>query len=71
MNARLESEARAREWLQYGDSDLLAAEYLIVSDEPRFLKIVAFHVQQAIEKYSKGLLVFTRLRPHASFVRQS
>lgn len=47
-----------RPWFDQGELDLEAAEILIsVDDSP--LPVVAFHLQQAIEKYLKGYLIAT------------
>lgn len=45
------------DWFAQGDLDIQAAEILLAQDGP--LLIVAFHLQQAIEKYLKGFLLFT------------
>jgi HEPN domain-containing protein len=43
------------EWVHKADQDFAAAEHLL-SQEQRFSGIVAFHCQQAAEKYLKALL---------------
>jgi len=43
------------EWFTLGDQDVLSAEILLTEDGP--LPVVAFHLQQAIEKYLKGYLL--------------
>lgn len=43
------------DWFSQGDNDIQAAEILLVQEGP--LRIVAFHLQQAIEKYLKGYLI--------------
>ncbi|MGB9633134.1 MAG: HEPN domain-containing protein [Chloroflexaceae bacterium] len=43
------------DWFDHGDLDLQAAEILLMQGGP--LSIVAFHLQQAIEKYLKGFLL--------------
>lgn len=45
------------EWFALGDQDLAAARILLTEDGP--LPVVAFHLQQAIEKYLKGYLIST------------
>jgi HEPN domain-containing protein len=42
------------DWFRIGDEDLKASEILLREDS---LKISAFHLQQAIEKYLKGYLL--------------
>jgi HEPN domain-containing protein len=44
------------EWLAQGDLDIQAAEILLAQSGP--LPVVAFHLQQALEKYLKGFLLF-------------
>jgi HEPN domain-containing protein len=44
------------EWLKKADLDLQLAEYLQVEDAP-FYEAIAFHSQQATEKYLKAVLV--------------
>ena len=43
------------EWFAHGDLDVQAAEILLAQNGP--LAIIAFHLQQAIEKYLKGFLL--------------
>ena len=43
------------DWFAQGDQDILAAEILLNQNGP--LPIVAFHLQQAVEKYLKGYLL--------------
>jgi len=43
------------DWFAQGDLDMQAAEMLLTQDGP--LPIVAFHLQQTIEKYLKGFLL--------------
>ena len=43
------------DWFAQGDMDVQAADILLAQDGP--LPVVAFHVQQAVEKYLKGYLV--------------
>lgn len=46
-----------QDWFAQGDMDIQAAEILLSQQGPR--PIVAFHIQQAIEKYLKGFLIST------------
>jgi len=43
------------EWFVLGDQDVESAQILLTEDGP--LPVVAFHLQQAIEKYLKGYLL--------------
>jgi HEPN domain-containing protein len=45
------------EWFAQGDQDVQAAKILLDENGP--LAVVAFHLQQAIEKYLKGFLLST------------
>ncbi len=45
------------DWFAQGDMDIQAAGILLAQDGP--LPVVAFHVQQAVEKYLKGFLIST------------
>jgi HEPN domain-containing protein len=51
------------DWFAQGDMDIQAADILLAQDGP--LPVVAFHVQQAVEKYLKGLFDFYGLAPAA------
>jgi len=44
-----------KEWVQRGTSDLEVAKLLLERNE--YFGIILFHIQQAIEKYSKGYLI--------------
>ncbi len=44
------------DWFARGDMDVQAAEILLAQDGP--LPMIAFHIQQAVEKYLKGYLLF-------------
>ncbi len=46
-----------QDWFAQGDQDLKAAEILLDQGGP--LPVVAFHIQQAVEKYLKGFLLST------------
>lgn len=46
-----------RQWFAQGDLDLEAAEILLAQNGP--LPVIAFHLQQAAEKYLKGYLLST------------
>ncbi len=53
-----EAEARLpADWYARGDMDIRAADILLAQDGP--LPVIAFHIQQAIEKYLKGFLIST------------
>lgn len=55
--------SHTRGWFRKGDSDLVTARKLLLSDGP--YDVVCFHAQQAAEKYLKGLLAFgERPIPH-------
>lgn len=45
------------DWFAQGDLDIQAAEILLAQGGP--LPIIAFHLQQAAEKYLKGFLLST------------
>jgi HEPN domain-containing protein len=47
---------QVEDWLSLADKDLYAAEIIIRDDYP-LTNIVAFHCQQAIEKYLKAYLI--------------
>lgn len=52
----------ARAWFEKGDSDLRSARALLALDPPE-TEVVAFHCQQAAEKYLKGLLAYHGAQP--------
>ena len=45
------------QWLDKAERDFEAAEQLLTLRQDRFREIVAFHCQQAVEKYLKAVLV--------------
>ena len=47
---------QVEDWILLADNDLCAAE-IILKDENPLTGIIAFHCQQAIEKYFKALLI--------------
>jgi len=47
---------QVEDWVLLADKDLQAAE-IIIDDEYPLTNIVAFHCQQAIEKYFKALII--------------
>jgi HEPN domain-containing protein len=49
------------EWFERGDRDLKTAQLLY--DQQGYTDIIAYHIQQTIEKYLKGYLVFKGQRP--------
>lgn len=46
----------AKEWLVKGDHDIETAQFLYDSNRPT--DMIAVHIQQAIEKYLKGFLIY-------------
>ena len=59
-----------RDWVGKADLDYRAAERLL-QDEERLREIIAFHCQQAAEKYLKGFLVRHQVEfPKTHNVRQ-
>lgn len=48
---------RTKEWFYQADHDLGSAK-IIFQHIPSYFEIIAFHCQQAVEKYIKGILVF-------------
>jgi HEPN domain-containing protein len=59
MDERLREQAQ--EWFQRGDRDIETAQLLY--DQFGHSDAVAYHIQQAIEKYLKGYLVFRGRTP--------
>ena len=53
--------ALAQEWFDRGDRDLDAAQLL--QDERFHTDVIAYHLQQVIEKYLKGYLLLNGVRP--------
>lgn len=47
---------QASEWFEKGDHDIETAELLY--EEKGHTDVIAYHIQQAIEKYLKGYLVY-------------
>jgi len=56
-----ELKQAALEWFQRGDRDLETAQLLY--EEQGYTDIIAYHIQQAIEKYLKGYLILKGQRP--------
>ena len=52
---------QAQEWLDRGDHDIETAQLL--HGQGGYTDIIAYHIQQAIEKYLKGYLIFKEQRP--------
>ncbi|MHC6202753.1 HEPN domain-containing protein [Breznakiellaceae bacterium SP9] len=50
-------------WCGLAERDLSVAEYLAATMFPLPTQIIAFHCQQAAEKYLKGALVFLKEEP--------
>lgn len=61
MNAQIEA---VKPWIEKADHDLGSAK-IIFLHLPEYFDIVAFHCQQAVEKYVKALLVYHQV----SFVK--
>lgn len=57
-----EKIAVLREWLQKGEQDLKAAEYLLQA-KPPFTESACFHAQQCAEKVLKTFLISKEVRP--------
>jgi len=51
----------AMEWFERGSRDIETAQLLY--DEQGYTDVIAFHIQQTIEKYLKGYLVLKGQRP--------
>ena len=45
-----------RQWMEKGEQDLTAAGILL-KDATRLPSVIAFHAQQAVEKFLKAILV--------------
>jgi HEPN domain-containing protein len=52
---------KVRQWISYGDADLRMARLGFSLGENAPFHIIAYHAQQAVEKYLKGYLVFFRI----------
>lgn len=52
---------QAEEWFERGRHDIETAQLLY--DERGYTDSIAYHIQQAIEKYLKGYLVFNGKKP--------
>lgn len=52
---------QAQEWFERGDHDIETAQLLY--GEVGYTDVIAYHIQQAIEKYLKGYLVLQGQRP--------
>jgi HEPN domain-containing protein len=50
------------EWLMMADHDLAVAK-LTRDHLPEYYEIIAFHCQQAVEKYFKAFLIFIEIEP--------
>ena len=48
------------EWVEKADHDLGSAK-IIFLNEPDFYNTIAFHCQQAVEKYLKAILTYLRI----------
>ena len=49
-------EDLVKEWFEKGHKDIEDAEFLLEND--RAVENVSFHIQQAVEKYLKGFLIY-------------
>ena len=52
-----------RDWRLLAERDLTVADYLAANMRPLPTEIIAFHCQQAVEKYLKGVLVILGEEP--------
>jgi len=52
---------QAREWFERGDHDIETAQLLY--EQHGYTDIIAYHIQQTIEKYLKGYLVLKGQKP--------
>ena len=52
-----------REWRLLAERDMAVAEYLAANMRPTPTEVIAFHCQQATEKYLKGALVIIGEEP--------
>lgn len=52
---------QAEEWFLRGSHDIETAQLLY--DEEGYTDSIAYHIQQAVEKYLKGYLVFHGIKP--------
>ncbi len=50
--------ATAQKWLEYAETDFLAALNLFEEGLERYAGIICFHCQQSIEKQMKALLIY-------------
>ena len=51
------------DWVFLADRDLNVANHLVATMHPSPTEIIAFHCQQAVEKYLKGALVILNIEP--------
>lgn len=51
-------QAKVRQWLQYGDDDLLLARHGLTLQSSVPYRLIAYHAQQCAEKHLKAYLVF-------------
>lgn len=48
-----------KKWIEYGNNDLIIVENeMLMSEDRKVSQIIAFHFQQAVEKYLKAYLVY-------------
>jgi HEPN domain-containing protein len=48
---------KVRQWLQYGDEDLVLAKHGLTLSSAVPYRLIAYHAQQCVEKHLKGYLV--------------
>ena len=58
----MDSRSYAQEWFELAKSDIEAAQFLLKM-RPKPNEIIAYHCQQAAEKYMKGFLVLHGQKP--------
>jgi HEPN domain-containing protein len=56
-------KAETQEWLIKGNIDVQASNALLETKQPILYDIIAYHYQQAVEKYLKALLVEQGVEP--------
>jgi HEPN domain-containing protein len=54
---------KAKEWFKIGDNEFGFAELGYRDEENEFYSEICFMLQQAIEKYLKGYLVYNEIKP--------
>ena len=54
-------QAKVRQWLRYGDDDLLLARHGLTLQSSVPYRLIAYHAQQCAEKYLKAFLVLNSI----------